>query len=152
MRTKRRAFSSFRLAFRDVTAQANHFQRIVDAVDYFRSIAEAQREQPDVERLMDGYLDLRGELARDFKELATLILALDTSALGNAISRVNSALAARYGDAVDDSRLTVVRGYGGIRRVFSPISCFTRVRRWRFTASCPHWRSGAYRAPRPRVT
>lgn len=87
---------------------------IADTARYFSDLAEAQTANPDVERFIDGYLELRLTLSRAFQTLAHSGLDLEDAGLQEVREQVTSAIESRYGPSLP-AELLQVRGYGGVR-------------------------------------
>jgi hypothetical protein len=92
-------------------------QALTRSVDYFASVLRMQEaDEPDVERVMDGYLDHKRTIALEMQRLAIRHLDLDLDALGSWRSRVEDSM-----PAVMDGLVTVlpgvyfkVRGFTGV--------------------------------------
>jgi hypothetical protein len=93
-------------------------RRIDATAAYLHSIASAQlkTDTPDLDRLLDAYLEARQSLAREFRELASSTMSEAGEELLAVKRQIQERMIHRYASIVP-SRLLVVHGYTGVHGV-----------------------------------
>lgn len=99
----------------------SRLKRMEDALSELARLVARQRELGDdfdFERLIDGYLETRGTLAREFRELSVTVLVdqADLDQLQGVREAVGSEMRALFAGIVPNEYL-VVRGYGAVHKL-----------------------------------
>lgn len=89
---------------------------IDETLRYLLAIATAQRGavEPDLDRLLEGYLEARRLLARDFRALAAAMIPSATAELEGVESDISARMEQLFARAMIPTRLLTVRGYGRV--------------------------------------
>lgn len=97
---------------------------IRDTVAYLETVAGGLVESaaPDLDRLVDAYVETRQGLARDFRELAVFMVDDANARLDAVKSEITRGMVEKFGGAIPASDL-VVKGYGETHAVLLAYIC-----------------------------
>ena len=87
--------------------------RIDESVVYLHDVTRSQIQagQPDVDRLIDAYLEVRKTLASEFRQLANATWQNAPAELANVKAAISEEMLTRFGQVAPE-RLLRIRGYG----------------------------------------
>jgi len=94
---------------------AGALQAIDASLDYLSRIVSAQKNSShlDFDRLLIAYLETRRQLAKSFRELASLVLVKASERINEARADIEGHMRSEFGGIVPD-RLLEVRGYATV--------------------------------------
>jgi hypothetical protein len=93
-------------------------RKSLEDIELFAQLVRSQIDKPEVEfeRLLDGYLDSRRSLARQFCLVAQRYLLRGDSLLETTRSRIEQTMTDLYGDRIPE-RYRVVHGYSSVQPI-----------------------------------
>ncbi|MBI4907604.1 MAG: hypothetical protein HY820_28530 [Acidobacteria bacterium] len=93
-------------------------RKALDSLEHFTTLVGSQVDStdPEFERLLDGYLDNRRSLARQFSTLAQRFLLQGETLLNATQKRIEQRMRDLFADRIPESYL-VLRGYKGVHPI-----------------------------------